>query len=79
MPSRRLTEVTHALDVARRRWPDQPPSRLLVRLIGTGAPAVQATERDAAGDRERALLALTALSTHYPSGYLDEVRDGWPA
>jgi hypothetical protein len=71
--------VTRALDVARRRWPDLPPSRLLVRLIETGAQAVEASERDAAGERDRALLALTALSTHYPSGYLDEVRDGWPA
>ncbi|GIG24942.1 hypothetical protein [Cellulomonas denverensis] len=71
-------EVAHALDVARRHWPDQPPSRLLTRLIETGAQAVEARELDAARERERAVLELTALSTYYPEGYLDDLRDGWP-
>ncbi len=71
------SEVSHALDVARRRWPGQPPARLLVRLIETGAQAVEAQQADVAGERERAVLALTTLSAYYPAGYLDEVRDGW--
>lgn len=71
-------EVAHALDVARRRWPGQPASRLLVHLIETGGRVVEQECATATGERERAVDALTALAIHYPEGYLDEVRDGWP-
>lgn len=71
-------EVSHALDVARRRWPGQPASRLLTRLIATGAQAVEAEDARVAREHERAVAALTTLAQHYPQDYLDEVRDGWP-
>lgn len=71
------SEVTHALDVARRRWPGQPASRLLTRLIETGAQAVEAEQDTTKVDHERAVSALTALSSHYPAGYLDALREEW--
>lgn len=73
------SEVAHALDVARRRWPGQPASRLLTHLIEVGGRVVEAEDAGAKEERERAVSALTALSPLYPPGYLDEVRDGWPA
>lgn len=71
-------EVSHALEVARRRWPGQPASRLLTRLIETGAQAVEVEDIRTTHQHERAVSALTGLAQHYPQGYLDEVRDGWP-
>jgi hypothetical protein len=70
-------EVTRALDVARRRWPGLPASRLLVHLIETGAQVVEAEDAGARTERARAVSALTDLSVHYPPGYLEDVRDGW--
>jgi hypothetical protein len=71
------SEVAHALDVARRRWPGQPASRLLTRLIETGAQAVEAEDGATQVDHERAVSALTTLSAHYPEGYLEELREEW--
>lgn len=79
-PRHAITEtesVAHALEVARRRWPGQPASRLLAKLVAEGASAV---EREAAAgqvEHERAVEELTALARYYPDGYLDQVRDGW--
>ncbi|GEL45942.1 hypothetical protein CHO01_10580 [Cellulomonas hominis] len=70
--------VTHALEVAGRRWPGQPTSQLLTRLIETGAQAVEAEDSRTTHAHERAVSALTDLAQHYPQGYLDEVREGWP-
>lgn len=72
-------EVAHAPDLARRRWPGEPPSRLLAHLIETGAETVAAEEERAGGEHGRAVAGLTALAPHYPTGYLDEVREGWDA
>jgi hypothetical protein len=72
------SEVSHALDIARRRWPGQPASRLLTHLIEAGGRVVEAEDTRAMEERARAVSALTDLSVHYPPGYLDEVRDGWP-
>jgi len=79
-PRHAITEseaVTHALDVARRRWPGEPTSRLLARLIEEGASSVE--QQSSALDREHELAVqdLTRLARYYPDGYLDDVRAGW--
>jgi hypothetical protein len=79
-PRHAITEtaaVTHALDVARRRWPGEPPTRLLTRLIEAGASVVERDDRTVCAEHERAVAALTSLARYYPDGYLDEVRAGW--
>lgn len=79
-PRHAITEtdsVAHALAVARRRWPGQPATRLLTRLIEEGATAVEAEDEAARTEHERAVTALTGLAGYYPDGYLDDVREGW--
>lgn len=79
-PRHTITEtesVAHALEVARRRWPGQPVSRLLAMLILKGASAVERETDGSRVDGERRLAALTELAGYYPENYLGRVRDGW--
>ncbi|MCB7135382.1 hypothetical protein [Cellulosimicrobium marinum] len=79
-PRHAITEtdgVARALAVARRRWPGQPATRLLTRLIEEGASAVEREEAAGRDEHARAVGALTTLADYYPEGYLDDVRSGW--
>jgi hypothetical protein len=81
-PRHAITEtdtVARALQVARRHWPGEPATRLLTRLIETGASAVEREDAVGQAEHERAVAALTDLAGFYPEGYLDDVRDGWDA
>ena len=81
-PRHAITEtesVAHALGVARRRWPGEPSTRLLTRLIEAGASVVEHDDHSLCAEHERAVAALTGLAGFYPDGYLDEVREGWRA
>ena len=73
-------EVARALDAAEKRWPDEPRSRLIVRLI-TENGAVVAEANEAEVTRRRAAIDAVAGSFPglYPPGYLDELRAEWPA
>lgn len=72
-------EVARALDAAAARWPGEPRSKLVVRLIlenGADVAEVSAEETarrraalDAIGDRFRGM---------YPPGYREELRNEWP-
>lgn len=72
-------EVAQALDAAERRWPGEPRSRLLVRLITeNGATVAEVNEAEVARRRaaiERYAGTFTGL---YAPGYLDELRQDWP-
>ena len=63
----------------RRRWPGEPSTRLLTRLIEAGASVVERDDHSLCAEHERAVAALTGLAGFYPDGYLDEVREGWQA
>ena len=79
-PRHAITEtetVARALAVARRRWPGQSDTRLLTRLIETGASVVERESATVCAEHERAVAALAELAGYYPEGYLDEVRTGW--
>lgn len=81
-PRHAITEtqsIAHALAVAHQRWPDQPPTRLLTRLIELGAEVVERDQVADQADRHTAITALTELASYYPEGYLDDVRSGWDA
>lgn len=79
-PRHAITEtaaITHALSLAQRRWPGEPSSRLLTRLIDMGATSLRLEQDAARAERERAVSALAHLEQHYPDGYLEDVRTGW--
>lgn len=81
-PRHAITEtesVARALAVARRRWPNQPTSRLLTRLIETGGRVVEDQSAALDAEHEEAVSALTDLARYYPADYLEQVRAGWDA
>lgn len=75
-------EIAGALADAARRWPEDRdrPARLLVDLVQEGHRAI-AREADRAVSDRRAAIARTsgALTGSYPEGYLERLRDDWPA
>lgn len=72
-------DVGRALDVAARRWPDEPRSRLLVRLLEAGSAALEREEGDAARRRPEA-IRVTSGKYHdvFSPTYLTELRQDWP-
>jgi hypothetical protein len=78
-----LTEtpaVARVLDRAAKRWPGEPRSRLLLRLVDVGSDALA---QDQQADIEAHRAAVSASSGAYadtlPAGYLAELRQDWPA
>jgi len=73
-------ELAAALDAAARRWPEDSRSRLLLRLVEAGEHAIS-DERE----RQRARRRAAVQRTHgqfrglYGPGYLERLRDEWPA
>jgi hypothetical protein len=73
-------EVAHALDAAERRWPGEPRSRLIVRLITENGETIgEVSESETA----RRIAAVEAIAGTFPGlsnpGLLKELRDEWPA
>jgi hypothetical protein len=75
-------EVAQALGDAQCRWPEHRdrPVQLLLNLIREGHRAIVA-EADHATSRRLAAIESTAgvLTDVYEPGYLDELRNDWPA
>jgi hypothetical protein len=74
-------EVTQALDVAAKRWPEDRdrPAKLVLHLIREGCRAVGETTGQIATDRKKALRRTSGLLTGvYGPGYLDRLRRDWP-
>jgi hypothetical protein len=84
-PRHLITEtdpVAKALDDAAKRWPEDRDSRakLLLHLVEEGHHAL--IEEDS--QRKKARLAAVqrtsgALTGSYDAGYLEELREDWPA
>jgi hypothetical protein len=72
--------VARALDIAAKRWPGEPRSRLLLRLVEVGSDALA---QDQQADLEAHCAAVTVSSGAYadafPAGFLVELRQDWPA
>lgn len=72
--------IAHAIDRAALRWPGEPRSKLLLRLVEVGSTTLE--EHDEI-DVERHRAAVTASSGAYPEAfgadYLAELREDWPA
>jgi hypothetical protein len=74
-------DIAAALDAAAARWPDVRSRReLLLRLVEQGHEVIE-NERGDAVHRRRAAVRRTsgALTGAYDPGYLDRLRDDWPA
>jgi hypothetical protein len=82
-PRYQITEtddVAHALEAAERRWPGEPRSRLIVRLItANGEGVAELNDEEAA----RRLAAVEALAGTFPGlsnpGLREDLRNEWPA
>lgn len=75
-------DIAAALDAAAERWPEDAASRarLLLRLVRAGHRAMVAHEGSILEERLEALLRNRgSLGGCYPAGYLDELREDWPA
>jgi len=74
-------DLAKALDLAARHWPETPSRReLLLRLVEQGRSAIE-REHDELAERRRAAIRRTsgALTGVYEPGYLERLRDDWPA
>jgi hypothetical protein len=72
-------EIASALDRAERRWPGEPRSRLLVRLILEHGARVDEVESEEAARRRAALDRYAGTFPGlYEPGYLDALRREWP-
>ena len=82
-PRHQVTEtaaLARALDRAEKRWPGESRGRLLVRLVLAGADALEHDDAARLAERRRAILAASgAYADCYPAGYLEELREDWPA
>lgn len=74
-------ELAEALDVAAARWPDVHSRReLLLRLVEEGRSVIGRDRADElAGRRDAILRTSGSLTGSYDSGYLERLRDDWPA
>lgn len=81
-PRHQITEtpdVAHALDVAARRWPSEPRSKLLLRLVQAGSAALEQERTEAARNRVAAIDATSGkYGDVFPDDYLAELRRDWP-
>ena len=72
--------VARALDLAARRWPGEPRSKLLLRLVDVGAATLDKEDVQA---ENRYRDAITASSGKYADAfgpdYLTDLRRDWPA
>lgn len=72
-------DVGRALDIAARRWPGEPRSRLLVRLLEAGSAALVCEDGDAARRRQEAIRATNGkYHDVFSPTYLTELRQDWP-
>lgn len=79
-PRHQITEtddIAAALDIASERWPDEPRSDLMRRLIVTGAHALSESPIERTLEIESALQSLASLTDAYPPGYLERLRADW--
>jgi hypothetical protein len=73
-------EVARALDRAARRWPGEPRSKLLLRLVEVGGGILEHDERVGEGAHRAAVLASSGrYAEAFGPDYLAELRADWPA
>lgn len=82
-PRYQVTEtpaVARALDRAAKRWPGEPRSRLIVRLVEAGGDMLANDESADKQDHRSAVLASAGrYAEAFGPDYLAELRADWPA
>jgi hypothetical protein len=80
-PRHQVTEtpaVAHAIDLAARRWPGEPRSKLLLRLVDMGGAALEQGMGDAARQRQEAIRASSGkYAKAFSTDYLADLRRDW--
>jgi hypothetical protein len=81
-PRYQVTEtpaVARALDRAAMRWPGEPRSKLLIRLVEAGAHIFDHDERVASDVHRSAVLASAGrYDKAFGPDYLTDLRGDWP-
>lgn len=73
-------DLARALDAAATRWPNLSRPQLLVQLALEGDRAAQQAHHENRRDRLAALREHSGMLTgSYRPGYLDRLREEWPA
>ncbi len=75
-------QVAQALDEAAKRWPAESGNRakLLLRLLEEGRRAVVGQRESSIRERREAVVRTSgALTGDYGDGYLNDLREDWPA
>lgn len=82
-PRYQVTEtesVAQALDRAARRWPGEPRSKLLLRLVAAGAETLDNDDQQAANQFRDAIAASSGkYADAFGPDYLADLRRDWPA
>lgn len=80
-PRHQVTEtpaVAHAIDLAARRWPGEPRSKLLLRLVDVGGAALEQGMNVAARQRQEAIRASSGkYAEAFSADYLADLRRDW--
>lgn len=82
-PRYQVTEtpaVARALERAARRWPGEPRSKLLLRLVNVGSDALDQHEQsDIQAHRAAVLASSGAYADAFTTDFLADLRQDWPA
>ena len=82
-PRHQITEtpaVARAIDAAAKRWPDEPRSKLLLRLVDAGGAAIEEVEDVRARERRAAIEASSGkYADAFGTDYLADLRSDWPS
>ncbi len=80
-PRYQVTEtptVARAIDRAARRWPDEPRSRLLLRLVEVGSVALEQEQHSELEAHRASVMASSgAYAEAFPADFLAELRQDW--
>ena len=72
-------EVARAIGVAAQRWPGEPRSRLLLRLIEAGRATLELGADAQARERRAAIQATRGkYADAFGADYLAQLRQDWP-
>jgi len=82
-PRHQITEtaaVARAIDLAAQRWPGEPRSKLLLRLVDAGGAALEQKQQQVTDIHRDAVLASSGkYADAFGPDYLAELRQDWPA